>query len=90
MCLLMLSLPFYINWDSQKVAQRARAHFNGLLAKHAQKNGGYTRPLQSKQSRGHHRDWVLIDAERHSTKSTDHSSTIHGGVSMKDAADGNA
>ena len=38
---LMLSLPFYINWDSQRAAQRARAHFNGSLAEHAQKNGGY-------------------------------------------------
>ena len=40
MFLLMLSLHFYINWDSQRVARRARAHFNGLLAKHAQQNGG--------------------------------------------------
>ena len=41
MFLLMLSLPFYINWDSQRAAQRARAHFNRSLAKCAQKNGGY-------------------------------------------------
>ena len=41
MFLLMLSLPFYINWDSQRVVRRARAHFNGSLAKHAQLNGGY-------------------------------------------------
>ena len=38
---LMLSLLFYINWDSQQAARWARAHFNGLLAKHAQLNGGY-------------------------------------------------
>ena len=38
---LMLSLPFYINWHSQRAAQRARAHFKGSLAKHAQKNEGY-------------------------------------------------
>ena len=38
---LMLSLPFYINWDSQWAARRARACFNGLLEKHAQLNGGY-------------------------------------------------
>ena len=37
----MLSLPFYINWDSQRAARRARAHLNGSLAKYAQKNGGY-------------------------------------------------
>ena len=41
MFLLMLSLPFYINWDSQRAALRARACFNGSLAKHAQKNGEY-------------------------------------------------
>ena len=41
MFLLMLSLPFYINWDSQRAAHRARAHFNGALAKHIQLNGGY-------------------------------------------------
>ena len=39
--LLMLSLPFYINWDSQRAVRRARACFNGLLAKHAQLYGGY-------------------------------------------------
>ena len=38
---LMLSLPFYINWDSQWAARQARAHFNGSLAKHAQLKGGY-------------------------------------------------
>ena len=38
---LMLSLPFYINWDSQQAAKWARAHFNGSLAKNAQLNGGY-------------------------------------------------
>ena len=37
----MLSLPFYINWDSQWAARRPRAHFNGSLVKHAQLNGGY-------------------------------------------------
>ena len=36
-----LSLPFYINRHSQKAACRARAHFNGALAKHAELNGGY-------------------------------------------------
>ena len=41
MFLLVLSLPFYINWDSQRTAQRARPHFNGSLAKYSQKNGGY-------------------------------------------------
>ena len=41
MFLLMLSLPFYINRDSQRAAQRARACFNRSLAKNAQKNGGY-------------------------------------------------
>ena len=38
---LMLFLPFYINWDSQRAALRARAYFNRSSAKHAQKNGGY-------------------------------------------------
>ena len=38
---LMLSLPFYINWDSQWVARWARACFNGALAKFAQLNAGY-------------------------------------------------
>ena len=38
---LMLSLPFYLNWDSQHAARWAQAHFNGTLAKHAQLNGGY-------------------------------------------------
>ena len=38
---LMLSLPFYINWDSQWAARWARAHFNGSLAKHTQLNRGY-------------------------------------------------
>ena len=38
---LMLSLLFYLNWDSQQAARQARAHFNGTLAKHAQVNGGY-------------------------------------------------
>ena len=41
MFLLMLSLPFYINRDSQWAARQARAHFNGSLAKHAQINGAY-------------------------------------------------
>ena len=41
MFLLMLSLTFYINWDSQRAARRARAHFNGLLVLLAQLNGGY-------------------------------------------------
>ena len=41
MFLLMLLLPFYINWDSQRVVRRARAYFNGSLAKQAQLNGGY-------------------------------------------------
>ena len=38
---LMLSLPFYINCDSQRVARQGRAHVNGSVAKHAQLNGGY-------------------------------------------------
>ena len=38
---LILMLPFYINWDSQQVARQVRAHSNGVLAKHAQLNGGY-------------------------------------------------
>ena len=37
----MLSLPFYINWDSQQAVRWARAYFNGSLEKHAQLNGGY-------------------------------------------------
>ena len=37
---LMLSLPFYTNWDSQQVARRVKAHFNGVLPKHSQLNGG--------------------------------------------------
>ena len=37
----LMSLPFYIKWDSQRVVRRARTHFNGSLAKHAQRNGGY-------------------------------------------------
>ena len=41
MFLLMLSLPFCINWDSQQVVRWARACFNGALAKHAQLNRGY-------------------------------------------------
>ena len=41
MCPLMLSLPFYINWDSQWAARQARTCFNGLLEKHAQLNRGY-------------------------------------------------
>ena len=41
MFLLMLPLPFYINWDSQWAARQTRAHINGSLAKHAQLNGGY-------------------------------------------------
>ena len=41
MFLLMLSLPFYINCYFQWPARWARACFNGLLAKHAQLNGGY-------------------------------------------------
>ena len=40
MSLLMLSLPFYINWHLQWAARRVRAHFNGPLAKHAKLNGG--------------------------------------------------
>ena len=38
---LMLSSPFYINWNSQQAARQARAHSNGVLAKHAQLNGRY-------------------------------------------------
>ena len=37
----MLSLLFYLNWDSQQATRQARAHFNGALAKHAQLNRGY-------------------------------------------------
>ena len=38
---LMLSLPFYINWDSHGAARWARARFNRSLTKHAQLKGGY-------------------------------------------------
>ena len=38
---LMLSLAFYIKWDSQWAARLARACFNGSLAKHAELNSGY-------------------------------------------------
>ena len=37
----MLSLPFYLSWDSQRASRWAHAHFNGALAKHAQLHGGY-------------------------------------------------
>ena len=39
---LMLSLPFYINWDSQRAARQARAHFSmGLRPSMPSLMGGY-------------------------------------------------
>ena len=80
---LMLSLPFYI----LQAVWRAKARFNGSLAKHAQLNGGYIirHPdiwavtdlgLYNPNNQGDLRDQVLVDDERHRTESANNSSTI--------------
>ena len=84
---LMLSLPFYINWGSQRGVRRARAHFNGSLAKHAQFNGRYiirhpditaaTDPGQCyPNNQGDLTNRVLVDDARHSPESSDHCSAV--------------
>ena len=99
---LMLSLPFYINWDSQLTARWARAHFNGVLAKHAQLNGGYI--IRHPDIRGS-KDPGLYDPnnqgdlmeigyfvndERHSPKNPDNCSPVCCHFGTQEAADGNA
>ena len=38
---LMISLPWYVGWKSQRVARRARSHFNSCLASVARDQGCY-------------------------------------------------
>ena len=38
---LMISLPWYMGWKSQRVARRARSHFNGCLASITRDQGCY-------------------------------------------------
>ena len=38
---LMVSVPWYLGWQQQKAARRARAHLNGALAKNAKLAGVY-------------------------------------------------
>ena len=38
---LMISLPWYVGWKSQKAARRARSHFNGCLASMARDQSCY-------------------------------------------------
>ena len=40
----MLSLPWYVHWNKQWAAQRARARLNGAIAKCAQDSGAYVVP----------------------------------------------
>ena len=94
---LMLSLPFFINWDSQRAVRRARACFNGSLAKHAQLNGGYIirhpdivavtdSGLYDPNNQGDLTEigYLLM------MKDIAQSSTICGGIYTEEAADGNA
>ena len=38
---LMISLPWYVSWKSQRAARRARSNFNGCLASMARHQGCY-------------------------------------------------
>ena len=38
---LMISVPWYLGWQQQKAARKARARLNGALAKNAKLAGAY-------------------------------------------------